>query len=369
VYSLQRLRPSRRRLANLLKAILLLFLVYLFLVSISLMGSGLKALGMDFIKNVIASTSKPFVGLFIGILVTSIVQSSSTTTSITVGLVGSGMMTLEQAIPIVMGANIGTSVTNTLVSMGHLSVKPELERAFSAAVVHDIFNILSVIVFFPLQLRYNILGKCASFMEDIFEQSGGLEFVSPLKLIVTPAVELLEKILQGNGWLIVVVALIILFLALRYIVKVMKSLVMQQLSQFFNKVIFRNAAIGILSGLVCTAVVQSSSVTTSLIVPLAGAGLVSLEQVFPFTLGANVGTTVTAVMASLVTQNPTAVAVAFAHLLFNIFGIVVFLPVKFIPIYLARKMGALAARNRAYPILFILITFLVIPLLLITTMG
>jgi sodium-dependent phosphate cotransporter len=94
-----------------------------------------------------------------------------------------------------------------------------------------------------------------------------------------------------------------------------------------------------------------------------------LEQVFPFTLGANIGTTVTALMASLVTQNAAAVAVAFAHLFFNIFGIAVFLPLKAAPIFLAKKMGALAVRNRVYPILFIIITFLIIPLLLIKIVG
>ncbi len=369
MFVLDRATPTTHRLATTAKIVALLLLVYFFLVSISLMGSGLKALGLDYTKNVIANTSNAFVGLFIGILVTSIVQSSSTTTSITVGLVGSGLMTLQQAIPIVMGANIGTSVTNTLVSMGHLRVKPELQRAFSAAVVHDVFNVLTVIVFFPLQLRFNILGGAAQFLAGVFEQSGGLKFVSPLKLIVNPTVDLLEVILQDIGWLIVAVALLILFVSLRYIVKVMKSLVLHRLTVFFNKVIFRTPLIGIISGLICTAIVQSSSVTTSLIVPLAGAGLVTLEQVFPFTLGANIGTTVTALMASLVTQNATAVAVAFAHLFFNIFGIAVFLPLKAAPIFLAKKMGALAVRNRVYPILFIIITFLIIPLLLIKIVG
>jgi len=332
------------------------------------MGSGLKFLGLEFTRNIIAGTSNAFVGLFIGILVTSVVQSSSTTTSITVGLVGGGLMSLDQAIPIVMGANIGTSITNTLVSLGHLRVKPELQRAFGAAIVHDIFNIMTVVLIFPLQLKFNILGGAAAFMEGLFEQSGGLHFVSPLKIIVTPTVHLLETMLMNNGWIIVVFALVLLFVALRYIVKVMKSLVLKRLTIFFNKVIFRNWFVGLFFGMIVTATVQSSSVTTSLIVPLAGAGLVTLEQVFPYTLGANVGTTVTALMASLVTQNATAVAVALAHLLFNIFGIVVFLPLKAIPITFAKGLAFLAVKNRIFPLLFIFVTFIGIPLLLIQIM-
>jgi len=350
------------------KIFLLFVLVYLFLVSISAMGAGLKLLGMDLVKNILESTSNAYVGLFIGILVTSIVQSSSTTTSITVGMVGSGMMGLEQAIPIIMGANIGTSVTNLLVSMGHVKVKPELQRAFSAAVVHDCFNILTVIIFFPLQLRFDLLGKAATYFENFVEEIGGLKFVSPLKLIVEPAIDLIEKVFFHNGWLILVFSLILLFVALRYIVVIMKSLVLEKLSVFFDRYIFRNWMIGIIVGMIFTAIVQSSSVTTSLIVPLAGAGLVTLEQIFPYTLGANVGTTVTALMASMVTQNPTAVAVALAHLLFNIFGILVFLPLKAIPIYIAKKLAYLSFKFRWFPLAYIVVVFLVIPILLIQIM-
>ena len=361
----QESQSRRLKLLSLTKILLMILLLYVFLVSISLMGVGLKLLGLEFTQRIIAGTSNAFIGLFIGILVTSIVQSSSTTTSIVVGLVGSGMMSLEQAIPIVMGANIGTSVTNTLVSLGHLRVKPELQRAFGAAVVHDTFNVLSVIIILPLQICFNILGHTSSCLAELFEKSGGLEVVSPLKIIVSPSVELLKSLLCQNGWLVLALALALLFFALRYIVVVMKSLVMRRLSVFFDKVIFRTPLVGIFFGMIITAIVQSSSVTTSLIIPLAGAGLVSLEQVFPYTLGANIGTTITALLASLVTQNQTAVAVAFAHLMFNIFGICIFLPLQIVPIFIAKKLSTLAVKNRYFPIAFIFVVFIIIPLILI----
>ncbi len=349
---------------------ILLGLVYVFLVSISLLGAGLKLLaGADFVRGLITSTKSPAVGLFIGILVTSVVQSSSTTTSITVGLVGSGMMSLDAAIPIVMGANVGTSVTNILVSLGHIRVKPELQRAFGAAVVHDIFNLMTVLVFFPLQLQFNILGKSANYLSSIFEQAGGMHFTSPLKLVVKPTVCLLEAGAGHNGWIVIVLALALLFISLHFIVRVMKSLVLKKLSIFFDRVIFRSPLVGLFFGMLVTAIIQSSSVTTSLIVPLAGAGLITLEQVFPYTLGANVGTTVTALMASLVTETHTAVTVAFAHLLFNLFGIAVFLPLKGIPIFFARKMALLSTKSRFIPVGFVLLFFIIIPLLLIKIMG
>jgi len=100
-------------------------LLYLFLVSIGLMGAAFKGFGKGFAENLIRTTSNPFVGLFVGILATSVVQSSSTTTSIVVGMVGSGVITVGSGVYIVMGANIGTTVTNTLVSLGHFTRRDE----------------------------------------------------------------------------------------------------------------------------------------------------------------------------------------------------------------------------------------------------
>jgi len=365
----EKVRKEKSKYLTIGKIILLLLLVYAFLVSISLMGEGMKIMGKEFTEKLLASTSNAFVGLFIGILTTSIVQSSSSTTSIVVGLVGAHMLNLQQAIPIIMGANIGTSITNTLVSLGYLGSKTELNRAYSAAVVHDIFNVLSVCIFLPLQITFNLIGSSATFLADIFEKSGGLHFVSPLKIIVKPVVKLLVSLFADNVWLIEIVALVILFVALRYIVILMKSMVIEKVNYFFDKVIFRTPLIGLFFATVVTAIVQSSSVTTSLIVPLAGAGLLKLEQVFPYTLGANVGTTITAIMASLVTEDKTAVAVAFAHLVFNIYGIIIFLPLKFIPISISKGLANLAMKNRAFPIIFVLFTFIIIPLIFIKLFG
>ncbi|MHC5143667.1 MAG: Na/Pi symporter, partial [Planctomycetota bacterium] len=127
-------------------------LLYLFLLSIGLMGSAFKGFGKGFAENLVATTSNPFIGLVIGILATSVVQSSSTTTSLVVGIVGSGGLTVGCAIPIIMGANIGTTVTNTLVSLGHVGRRGEFRKAIAAATVHDFFNLICVSIMFPLEL-------------------------------------------------------------------------------------------------------------------------------------------------------------------------------------------------------------------------
>jgi sodium-dependent phosphate cotransporter len=139
---------------------------------------------------------------------------------------------------------------------------------------------------------------------------------------------------------------------------------------FFSTFIFRNAALAFLVGMTITALVQSSSVTTSLIVPMAAAGILTLEQIFPYTLGANIGTTVTAIMASLAIVsigNMGGVTIAFAHLIFNIFGILIFYPLRFIPIGLAREAGRRTAENRFFPLLYVILVFFYLPGLCIYT--
>jgi sodium-dependent phosphate cotransporter len=179
-----RLRGAR--LLAILKILGLFTALYIFILSITLLGASFKLFGKEFAETLLATTSNPLVGLFIGILATSIIQSSSTTTSIVVGMVAGGLVSIEGAIPIVMGANIGTTITNTLVSLGHITRSREFIRAFSGAIVHDVFNLLTVAFLFPLQYFTNFLGHFALKMEIIFENAGGLKFISPVKAITKP---------------------------------------------------------------------------------------------------------------------------------------------------------------------------------------
>ena len=333
------------------------------------MGASFKFFGKGFAETLLSTTANPFIGLFIGILATSLVQSSSTITSMVVGLVAGGALDVPNAIPIVIGSNIGTSVTNTLVSIGHISRPEEFKRAFAAATVHDFFNLLSVLILFPLQLSTNILGISASFLEESFQQVGGMNLLNPLKLIVKPTVAAITDLVSESGTMMLIIAILLLFIALRYIVVNLKQLVMGRVEKFFDALLFKTAARAMLLGLVLTVMVQSSSITTSLAVPLAGAGILTLRQIFPMTLGANIGTTITAILAALVTGNPAAVTVAFAHLLFNIFGIIVIWPFRGIPLYLAETLAEWSIRSKLVPLVYVGMVFFLIPLVLIYFVG
>lgn len=339
----------------------LIGLLYVFFLSIGLIGESFKLTGKEFAHTLLQTTADPLVALFIGILATALMQSSSTTTSIVVGMVGGGVLTVANAIPIIMGANIGTSVTNTIVSVGHIQRPWEFRRAFAAASVHDFFNVLAVIILFPLEQMFGILQFCADRIEVFFIGLGGLKFSSPIKLITAPVVKGLVDLTGGRGWILVIVAVILLMTALLGMVKILRMLVLDRVEAFFSRTIFRTPIRALVLGIGVTVAVQSSSITTSVVVPLAAAGVLTLEQIFPYTLGANIGTTVTALMASLATGSPAAVTVAFVHLLFNIFGIICIWPIKFVPLYLARKLAELTIKSRLVPIAYILVLFFVIP--------
>ncbi len=349
-----------------LKLIGLIIVLYGFLLSIQLMGASLKMFGSGFAESLMTMTSSPFVGLFIGILATSIIQSSSTTTCILVGLVAGGMIPISHAIPIVMGANIGTSVTNIIVSLGHVSRKEEFKRAFAGAVVHDFFNLSAVILLFPLELIFHPLEKIALWLTSAFVNVGGFTFISPIKIILDPALYLLKDSINLPVPLLII-SFLLLFISLAFLVRLMKSIIIGRLEVIIDGYLFKNVLTAFALGIILTAIVQSSSVTTSLIVPLVGAGILTVKKIYPYTLGANLGTTITAILAALVTSVPVAITVAFSHLVFNILGIILISSVfRYLPVTLAEKFANLCAEKRSRALIFVVIAFFIIPLILIT---
>ena len=371
--------PNKAKLLTAFKIVAIFSILYMFLVSIGMIGSGFKGLGRGFAEELLSSSAAPLIGLFIGILATSLIQSSSTTTSLVVGMVAAGtfgddpILAVTAAIPYIMGANIGTSVTNTIVALGHIVNKNEFKRAFSASIVHDFFNVLSVIILFPLQLYFGIISKTANWMASLFMGAGTFTFESPIKMITKPTVTAIKDMFKmqdviNYNWLLIIVALILLFISLKYLTVLIRSLVMEKLEAFFDTHIFKTWIRALFFGVFITILVQSSSITTSLVIPLAGAGILQLRQIFPYTLGANIGTTITALLASLVSGTHAPLAVAFGHLAFNIFGISLIWPiekVRNIPIQLAEWFAELAIVNRIFPIVYILVVFFLIPLSLI----
>tara|TARA_B110000116_G_scaffold248602_1_gene241726 strand:- start:8 stop:1108 length:1101 start_codon:yes stop_codon:yes gene_type:complete len=360
---------NKHFLITISKVVGVILSLYLFLVGINGLSTAIKHLGGGFAENMLSTTSNPLIALFIGILSTTIFQSSSTTTSLIVGMVSSGALNLAGAIPMIMGANIGTTVTNIIVSIGHINRGNEFKRAFAAATVHDFFNVFSVLILFPIEMAFGLLEKTAVGLGELLfgTVSVNNEFNSPIKAGIKWGVHHLESMSFDNTIVFIILSVLLTFAMLYSIVKLLRSLVLENIQKFFDQYIFKTALRGIIFGMLLTIMVQSSSITTSTIVPLAGAGVLTLRQVYPFTLGANIGTTVTAILAAL-TLNVTALVAAFAHLFFNLYGILFIYMnplLRDIPIKLSIWISEVAAKNKFIPLIYLVCFFFLLPFLII----
>lgn len=331
------------------------------------MGSAIDSFGYPFAKYAINATSNPFIGLFIGLLSTALLQSSSTSTTIAVAAVASGSITLEGAIPIILGANVGTTLTSTIVSMGYITKATEFRKAVAAATVHDFFNILMVAILFPLELKYHLLAKGSTLASGWI----GLEHLSSqgLRYSFTSFFQTISHwLLTHTGSIFaLLLSILLLFICLKSISKLLYNLLIGRAKKQFETTVFSNTARSFGWGLLITSAVQSSSLTTSLIVPLVATGKVNLKRAFQFVLGANIGTTITALLAALF-QSEAALSLALVHLLFNLVGVILFLLVPYIsnlPVYLANQMGFFTLRLRMVGFAYILIAFFLVPFTLI----
>ena len=314
-----------------------------------------------------------------------------------------------------MGVNIGTSVTNTFVSFGNAKNRDEFRRAFAGATIHDMFNFLSLITLLPIELASSYLYRLTRAIVDSYHLEGdGGGNVDLLSTITKPFTERivilnltrLEQIASGNstvsgslivdrcgdsrceflfydvdlsdsvvGAVVLVIALIMLCGCLILIVKLLQSMLHGHLAFVIRKAVnadfpkpfgFLTGYVAIVIGAGITMLVQSSSVFTSTLTPLVGVGVVTIERMFPLTLGANIGTTITGILAALASKGDFrhALQIALCHLFFNISGILLWYPIpklRKVPICCAQWLGNTTARYRWFPIFYVILVFFFIP--------
>ena len=354
--------------------------IWLLLNGVGMIGDGFKMVAGDQAKELFSFAENPFVGLAIGIVSTAIIQSSSTTTSIVVGMIAGGLP-LNIAIPMLFGANMGTSVTSTLVALGLAGNKKQFKNGFSMATVHDFFNLIAIGVFFPLEILTGFLGKTATTIAPSLAGGGdsiiskGFEaFGDFIDMITEPLVELVSSLVEplGDMWGGIILALIgvaLILVSIQFIGKVLNALLVGKAQDILYAALGKNAFIGALSGALITALVQSSSTTTALTVPLAASGKFEVRTLFPFVVGANIGTTFTGLIAAFSASGAEAEAAmsgALVHMLFNLFSAILILSIPFlrnIPPRCSDWLAGLAEKNKLYVFIYIGGVFFAIPLL------
>ncbi|MEO1126220.1 MAG: Na/Pi symporter [Cyanobacteria bacterium J06635_15] len=348
-------------------------LVYLLIVAVGMIGAGFKSATGERAEELFAFATNPFMGLIVGTVATALIQSSSTVTSIIVGLVAGGLP-VATAVPMIMGANIGTTITNTLVSLGHVGDKTEFKRAFAAATVHDFFNLLSVIIFLPLEILFHPLERMGLFIANAVAGGGSMSMknLNVIKTATAPVVNVFKgatHILPApfDGILLILLGIGLIFLTITFIGKLLKVLMVGRAKDILHTAIGRGPIAGILAGTLITILVQSSSTTTSLMVPLAGAGVFGLAQIYPFTLGANIGTCVTALLAATAVSGAEAVPaleIAMVHLIYNALGVIIIYGIPFtckLPLKGAETLAAVASERKYLAFAYILAVFFLVP--------
>lgn len=282
----------------------------LFLYGMKLMSDGLENIAGEKLKSILEKiTSNKIMGVLVGTIVTAIIQSSSAITVMVVSFVNAGLMTLGQATGVILGSNIGTTITAQMVSL-------KLE------VIAPIFIGIGAIV-----------------------------------IVVTKnkRVKDLAYIALGFG---------VLFMGMGLMSSSLKPVSELAIFNKFILLVGKNSILGVLIGILITAILQSSSATTGILVALAVSGNLDMSVAFPIILGCNIGTCITAILAGL-TANRIAKKAALLHLFFNIFGTILFLPfsdkVVMIVQYLTPDNVARQVAN-AHTIFNVVITIFILPI-------
>lgn len=351
-------------------------LLFAFLVGLRAMSAAFQGLGADMATGIFAAVTNPVVALAVGILATSIMQSSSISTSmvVTFAAVPGGGLPIDSAIIMVMGANVGTTVTNSLVALGFVGRKSEFERALAAATCHDVFNILIVLLLLPLELLTGALSWASGSIAELAQPyRWGFELPNPIgsstAACVAPVERLLLSITPSASWAygsLLVIAALMIYGCVLFITKVLRG-VANSMKLVVLKTLDEHPGLNLATGAFTTAIIQSSSATTSVLVPLAASGLTKLRHTFTLTLGANVGTTVTAMLAALAAPRETAelaVQAATAHLLFNLVGVGLIYPsprVRGVPVRIAERLARVLSTSRRGALLYVLAVFYLLP--------
>jgi solute carrier family 34 (sodium-dependent phosphate cotransporter) len=358
-------------------------LIYLLICAVSIISRGFAGLTGDAAHSMFAFAAIPWVGLSVGVLGTVLIQSSTTTTAIAVTAVGAGALPIRGAIPIILGANVGTTVTTTLVALTFIGSRAEFRRALGASTIHDFYNWLALLIFFPLELIWHPLERISAALTNALYGTGWLPDPARFNFVRAATRPVEDGVIKATSHLsstlgplfTIVIGAALILVAVRYLGKLLKLLMVGRARDILIKAVGRNAYLAMASGMGVTVLTQSSTITTSVLVPFAGAGILTPAQIYPVTVGANLGTTFTVVFAAFAVVGQDAkigLQAAFVHLLYNLFAIIVIyvIPVlRPVPLFCAQTLARIAAEHKWVIAVWLLTVFIALPALVIILVG
>lgn len=356
--------------------------IYILLVAIHLITSGVESMGFHAVSTIVGYATHPFLAVLAGLFLTFFVQSSTVVTAITVATVGVGVVPVDMAAMLIMGANVGTCFTAQLVAFGFYRNACDLKRALSAGMTHWWFNVLSLAVLFPLEVAFKPLTHSAGWLSDHISGAPGpgLETTDVIGRFVEPVVStigvagLIGKIgsTYAAGGLSIMLGIILIVTMIRWITHLMTEITAASSQLVLEHSVERSDSLtsirSILAGLGLTMMSQSSSATICSAIPFAGTGTLSLRKFLGIVLGANLGTTLTAVLTAIAVpgdNSELALQAALIHVLFNLVGLIVVVaarPAGRLIVWLSEKTADMGVRWPVPVFLGLAASYTIIPL-------
>ncbi|MDO5511692.1 Na/Pi symporter [Corynebacterium sp.] len=363
------------RWAGVLAAIVMMFLaMYLIL-------DGAFALGSPSVSRLFDLATNPVIGLLIGIVATAALQSSTAVTALTVTAVGTGGVSVTVAIPVILGANLGTTITAMIVSFGYLGHRRSFERAFTSASLHTWFNAIFILVFFVLEMAFQPLQRFTSLVSDSVVGDAATDTGRELASLFAPLIDAVG--VQGAlGTLLppraaavmaIIAGTLIILGAIRLINALLSVLTAATTRTLLERSSGASDALGVLSGALVTMAVNASSVTVSSLLPFTVARTLKMREALAIILGANVGTTLMSLLAALAVPGPMgalAVQAALVHVSFNVVStllVIILPPLREWIIRLAVASGRVAARGYSVAAAAMAVGYFIAPALIILT--
>jgi len=390
IESIPTLKNDRVRLA-----LNLALSIYLFIASLEGVKSGFKLIFAEWqtsILSMVTSNTAPMTGLALGMLSTALVQSSSAVVAATMvsmsGMVASGLpleAAIQFGVPMVLGANIGTTVTNTIVAFGvqrGMTMK-EFKDTIPGVIVDDVYEALTITIFFILELSTGVISRTVIRLGNFYTKVLKMEdfFAAFDKTIIDIIIE--EPLIKPTkalavGFLGDRFGGVLLFLVWFVIIIVTMGMITNGLEKIIEmewedkvKAAFENPYRGFATGFGITFLVGSSSIGSSLVIPFLATKVVDLKKAYPYLVGCNMATTVDlSQIYGYVAGGVVGMILGSAHVLLNIMALTIWLisPLRFVPVKIAEWLGDRIAQNKnaAYALLaWVVVVFFVIPILVI----
>ncbi|VDO42114.1 unnamed protein product [Haemonchus placei] len=397
-------------------------ILFLYICSLSNLSTAFSLLGSRGLGKAIKASpliNDPVSAVVVGMMATVVLQSATTTTNVLVGMIAADMLTVHDAIPVMMGSELGGTLVNAIVSLAYSGKPEEFRRAFAAATLGDVFNVCCIFIILPMELATGFIEKLSWIIVDPLIAEQGIS-LKTLDLLTDPVNRMILEVNEPElrnatidddffppdhsfvlrcvfkngsrlyncpykhifaytslsdsliGWIVLVFSIAVLVLVLQTLLKGPSAKYVRGLlaKECPGRWKCCTSYTVMLVGLIIT-LIQSNNIFSSALTPLVGSCVITLGQMYPLILGANIGGSFSAVLAALTADGSRfekTLQMAVCQVLYNVIGTFMFFLVPWtrtLPIYLARRLGEITDQYRWFIVVFILLFFVLIPAIVV----